>query len=58
MTCVGQAPTSIEAWLDTVNICLVEYGGMDWVTLALMGLATIAVIGAIVLAALAFMLNR
>lgn len=58
MTCIGQAPTSIEAWLDTVNTCLVAYGGVDWVTTALMGLATVAVIGAVILAALAFLLNR
>jgi hypothetical protein len=58
VTCIGQAPASIEAWLDTVNTCLVAYGGVDWMTLALMGLATVAVVGAIVLAALAFLLNR
>jgi hypothetical protein len=58
VTCIGPAPTSIEAWLDTVNTCLVAYGGVDWVSAALMGLATVAVVGAVILAALAFLLNR
>jgi hypothetical protein len=58
VTCIGQPPTSVDAWLATVNQCLVEYRGQDWVTLALTGLIAVAIIAAVTLTALALLFRR
>ena len=42
MICAAQPPTTLDAWLALVNDCAQQYGGADWPSLALTGLATVA----------------
>lgn len=57
-SCLGQPPATLDAWLDTVNRCATAYGGADWPSLALTGLATVSLVGLLVLAVGAWVLGR
>jgi hypothetical protein len=50
VTCVGQPPATLDAWLALVSDCAQQYGGPDWPSLALTGLATVVVLAFAVLA--------
>ena len=58
MTCLGQPPATLDAWLALVNACATQYGGPDWPSLALTGLATVALVGFVVLAVGAWAVGR
>ena len=58
MTCLGQPPATLDAWLATVNRCAEMAGGPNWPSLALTGLATVALVGLLVLAVGAWAVNR
>jgi hypothetical protein len=50
LTCAAQPPTTLDAWLALVNDCATQAGGADWPSLALTGLAAVALAGFAVLA--------
>ena len=50
MTCLGQPPATLDAWLGLIDKCAQQYGGADWPSLALTGLATVVVAAFAVLA--------
>ena len=50
MTCLGNPPATLDAWLSLVQTCAQQYGGADWPSLALTGLATVVVAAFAVLA--------
>jgi hypothetical protein len=50
MTCAANPPTTLDAWLGIVDRCAQQYGGADWPSLALTGLATVALLAFAVLA--------
>lgn len=58
MTCLGQPPATLDAWLDTIDRCATAAGGPDWPSLALTGLATVALVALLVLAVGAWAFSR
>jgi hypothetical protein len=57
MTCLTQPPATLDAWLALVNTCATQAGGADWPSLALTGLATVALVGLLVLAVSAWVFS-
>lgn len=50
MTCLGaKLPLNFDAWLSLVNDCATAAGGPGWPSLALTGLAAVALAGFAVL---------
>jgi len=50
MTCTANPPTTLDGLLGMIDRCAAQYGGADWPSLALTGLAAVAVVGFAVLA--------
>ena len=44
MTCIGQPPATLDAWLALVNSCATAAGGADWVSDAITGAQALALI--------------
>ena len=52
MTCLA-SPQTVAEFADVIDRCATAYGGPGWPTLALTGLATIAIAGLVLLVLLA-----